>query len=83
MSQKRRIKAGNLADLQQVMWRTIGEVEALLDVRPVSPDLTLRAAHALAQLGNAYKGMLEIDIQARLLALEQALAVAERNRDDG
>jgi hypothetical protein len=76
MSRKRRIKAGNLADLQRALWQTIIEVEALLDTRPPDTNLVLRAAHALAQLASAYRGILEIDVEARLLALEQAQAEA-------
>jgi hypothetical protein len=79
MIRKRRIKAGNLAELQRVLWRTVLEVEALLDVRPPSTDLVLRAAHALAQLAGAYKGVAEMeDIEQRLSALERATA-ADRN----
>jgi hypothetical protein len=79
MSRKRHIKAGNLADLQRVLWRTVVEVEALLDTRPPSHDLVLRASHALAQLANAYKSVTEMaSIEERLSALERATA-AERN----
>ncbi len=53
MPRKRRHKAGNLADLQRVLWQVILEVEALLDARPPSCDLILRSAHALAQLAGA------------------------------
>jgi hypothetical protein len=79
MIRKRRIKAGNLAELQRVLWRTVLEVEALLDTRPPSTEVVLRCAHALAQLAGAYKGVVEVaDIEARLSALEQA-AAADRN----
>jgi hypothetical protein len=79
MSRKRHIKAGNLADLQRVLWRTVIAVEALLDTRPPSNDLVLRASHALAQLANAYKSVTEMaSIEERLSALEAA--DAERNR---
>jgi hypothetical protein len=84
MARRRHLKAGTLADLQRVLWRTVLEVEALLDTRPPSTEVVLRCAHALAQLAGAYKGILEIDVQDRLLALEQAQANAartERNRD--
>jgi hypothetical protein len=75
MRRKRYIKAGTLADLQRVLWRTVIEVEALLDARPVSNELTLKAAHALAQLANSYKGVAEVaDIEPRLRALERASA---------
>jgi hypothetical protein len=78
MSRKRRIKAGNLADLQRVLWRTVVEVESLLDTRPPSNDLTLRAAHALAQLAGAYRALSDsIDLEKRIEALE---AAAERTR---
>jgi hypothetical protein len=79
MSRKRRIRAGNLTDLQHVLWRTVIEVEALLDTRPPSNDLVLRASHALAQLANAYKSVTEMaSIEERLSALERATA-ADRN----
>ena len=84
MSRKRRKIVGDMKDLQRVIWHTIGEVEDLLDARPPDTNLVLRAAHALAQLGSTYKGILEVDVQARLLALEQAQtdgARAERERD--
>jgi hypothetical protein len=83
MSRKRRKIVGDMKDLQRVMWHTICEVEDLLDARPPDSNLVLRAAHALAQLGSAYKGILEIDIQARLLALEQAQAEAARAERNG
>jgi hypothetical protein len=74
MGRKRRIKAGNLADLQRVLWRTVVEVEALLDARPVSNELTLRAAHALAQLAGAYRALTEsISLEDRITALEHAI----------
>ncbi len=79
MRQKRRKPAGSLADLQRVMWKTILEVEELLDTRPASNDLVLRASHALAQLANAYKSVTEMaSIEERLSALERATA-ADRN----
>jgi hypothetical protein len=73
MRRKRHLKAGSLADLQRVLWRTVIEVEALLDARPVSSELTLKAAHGLAQLANAYKSVSEVaDLEPRLRALERA-----------
>jgi hypothetical protein len=77
MPRKRRHKAGNLADLQRVLWGLILEVEALLGNDPPA-DRVLRCAHAMAQLSGAYKGILEVNIEARLQALESA-SNAKRN----
>jgi hypothetical protein len=73
MARKRRLKAGNLADLQQILWATVLEVERLLDTRPPSNELILRSAHALAQLAGSYTRVVDAcDIVARLEALEEA-----------
>jgi hypothetical protein len=73
MLRKRRLKAGDLADLQRVLWRTIVEVESLLDTRPPSHELVLKSAHALAQLAGAYRAVTETaDLEARIEALERA-----------
>jgi hypothetical protein len=59
------------------LWRTILEVESLLDVRPPATDVVLKSAHALAQLAGAYTRLVETaDLEARLSALEQSM---ERN----
>ena len=80
MRRKRRLKSGNLADLRRVMWRTIVEVEALLDARPPSNDLVLKSAHALAQLAGSYTRLVETtDLETRLQALEAAMQ-AEQDR---
>jgi hypothetical protein len=77
MARKRRTKPGNLDDLRRVLWRTIMEVEALLDTRPPSSELVLKSAHALAQLAGAYRAITETaDLEARIVALE---IDAERN----
>jgi hypothetical protein len=77
MARKRRTKPGNLDDLRRVLWRTIMEVETLLDARPPSNDLVLKSAHALAQLAGAYRAVTETaDLEARIVALE---IDAERN----
>jgi hypothetical protein len=63
---------GDITHLRRVLWRTILEVEALLDARPPSSELVLKSAHALAQLAGAYRGVLQVsDIADRLTALEQ------------
>jgi hypothetical protein len=74
MTRKRRLKAGNLADLQQILWATVLEVERLLDTRPPSNDLVLRSANTLAQLAAAYTRLIETTgLAERIAALEQAL----------
>ena len=78
MARKRRRKAGNLTDLQRVLWAMILKVEELLDGDPPS-ERVLRCAHALAQLAGAYKGVYETsEIEKRLEALEAAVS-ADRN----
>jgi hypothetical protein len=80
MPRKRPHTPGSLAQLRAVLWRTIREVEDLLDVRPCSTETVLKSAHALAQLAGAYRGVLEVvDIEARLAKLE---AAAERRGDE-
>lgn len=72
MARKRRRKPGDVAQLQAVLWQTIIEVEGVLDTRPPSHELILKAAHALAQLAGVYGRILEVvDLDARLTALEQ------------
>jgi hypothetical protein len=76
---KRRLKSGDLSDLRRVLWRTIVEVEALLDTRPPSNDLVLKSAHALAQLAGAYTKLVETaDLETRLAMLEATLSAENR-----
>jgi hypothetical protein len=78
MARKRYRKPGDLTQLRAVLWRTILEVEDLLDVPQRPPDLVLKSAHALAQLAGAYRAVLEtVDIDARLTALEHRLSRTE------
>ena len=73
MARKRRVKPGNLHDLQRVLWTAIVECEALLDVRPCATDVVLRSAHVLAQLSTAYRGVVEIvSIEECVTKLEAA-----------
>ncbi len=79
MRRKRRLKSGDLSDLRRVLWRTIVEVEALLDTRPPSNDLVLKSAHALAQLAGAYTKLVETaDLETRLAMLEATLSAENR-----
>lgn len=56
----------------QVLWRTIVEVDRLLDARPASNDLVLKSAHALAQLANSYASLTRAtDLEARVKRLEE------------
>jgi hypothetical protein len=71
MARKYRPKAGDLTQLRAVLWRTIVEVEGLLDVRPPATDVVLKSAHALAQLAGAYTKLTETtELEARISALE-------------
>ena len=77
MARKRYRKPGDLGQLRAVLWRTIVEVEQLLDTRPPGHELVLKSAHALAQLAGAYTRLVETaDLEERIQRLE---AAAERN----
>jgi hypothetical protein len=74
---RRRAKPGTLEQLTAVLWRTVLEIEALLNEDECPPDRVLRSAHALAQLAGAYRAVIETaDFEARLSALEHSM---ERN----
>jgi hypothetical protein len=80
MARKYRPKAGDLTQLRSVLWRTILEVEGLLDVRPPATDVVLKSAHALAQLAGAYTKLVETaDLERRLQALEDAMQAGKKN----
>ena len=63
------------------MWRTILEVEALLEEPPRSTEVVLKSAHALAQLAGAYTKLVETaDLEPRLQALESAMQAGKEAR---
>jgi hypothetical protein len=63
-----------LEQLTAVLWRCVLEVEALLNEDECPPDRVLKAAHALAQLAGAYRGVMEVaELEPRLQALEAAM----------
>jgi hypothetical protein len=81
MARHRYRKPGDLTQLRAVLWRTILEVEALLDVRPPSNELVIKSAHALAQLAGSYTRLVETaDLEARLQALEAAMQAGKEAR---
>jgi hypothetical protein len=81
MARKRHRKPGDLTQLRAVLWRTILEVEALLDARPPSNELVIKSAHALAQLAGSYTRLVETaDLEARLQALEAAMQAGKEAR---
>lgn len=70
---RRRAKAGDLEALRREMWHAIRKVADLLDRPNPEPADLVRAANALAALGNSYRGVTEAsDLVARLEALEAA-----------
>ena len=74
MPHRRSRQAGDLTQLRRVLWRTIVEVEALLDTRPPANELVLKAAHALSQLGGTYVKVSEVaELEQRVAALEASL----------
>ena len=71
---RRRAKAGNLEALRREMWHAIRKVADLLDAPDAEPSDLVRAANALAALGNAYRGVTEAaELVQRIEALEQAV----------
>jgi hypothetical protein len=79
MPRRRSRQPGDLTQLRRVLWRTILEVEDLLDALERPPDLVLKSAHALAQLAGAYTKLVETaGLEARLQALE---AVMQAGKD--
>jgi hypothetical protein len=53
------------------MWWAILRAEEVLDTVEASPELRLRAVHALSQVAGSYARLLETsDLEARLTALE-------------
>jgi ATP:corrinoid adenosyltransferase len=81
MARKRHRKPGDLSQLRAVLWRTILEVEALLDARPPATELVIKSAHALAQLAGSYTRLVETaDLEARLQALEAAMQEGKEAR---
>ena len=71
MARKRCGKPGDLVQLRAVLWRTILEVEALLNARPPATEVVMKSAHALAQLAGAYTKLTETtELEARIAALE-------------
>lgn len=56
------------------MWHAVRKVSDILDDPDADPGDTIRAANALAALGNAYRGVTETsDLEQRLAALETAV----------
>lgn len=72
---RRRSKAGDLEALRREMWHAVRKVSDILDDPDADPGDTIRAANALAALGNAYRGVTETSVlEERLAALEAAVA---------
>lgn len=73
LSKKRRRKAGDLEQLQKVLWSAIMSAEATL-YGAVDAELVLKAVHAIAQASSQYAKLLEVgELEARLSALEERL----------
>ena len=77
---KRCGKPGDLLALRRILWRAIVDTKALTDYEK-TPELVLKTAHALAQLGASYRALVEAsDVNQRLTAVEDALARHEAHR---
>ncbi len=74
LAQRRRRKPGDLPKLMKALWETIRDVEEALETA-ATPDDTCRGAHAMAACANSYVKLLQVgEYEARLAALETALA---------
>ena len=72
---RRRRKAGDLEALRREMWHAVWRVGEVLDSPHADVAELLRAANALAALGNAYRGVSETaELVPRLEAIEARLA---------
>jgi hypothetical protein len=71
MARKRYTKPGDLMQLRRVLWQEILDVRALTGGDAPAPELVLRSAHALSQLGAVYLKLTEAaDLEKRIQALE-------------
>lgn len=71
---KRRPKPGDTAALRRVMWGAILRTEDVLLNKSNEPELTLRAANALATLGGAYGNITKTHaLEAEINALQEDL----------
>jgi hypothetical protein len=74
MAKRRLRKPGDLRSLQRMLWQALIECERVL-MHAADDEMTLRAAHAVGQVGGQYSKLLEIgEFESRLAALEAALA---------
>lgn len=70
---RRRAKAGDLAALQRELWHVLRKLTDAIDADGLEVADLVRAANALAALGNAYRGVTEAaELVPRLEALEAA-----------
>jgi hypothetical protein len=56
---RRRAAAGDLSALRREMWFAVLRVSELLDDTTTPPELVIKAANALAALGNSYNRVTE------------------------
>ncbi len=69
LTRKANSKPKNLQDVAQKLWRALETAEALLEED--SPELRLKAVHAVTQSAAAYARVYEVgELEARLEALE-------------
>ena len=73
MGKKLRGKPGNMAEVQRILWHTLKRAQGILDTATEDEE-TLRACHAVSQIAGQYVKLLALgEMEARILALEQAL----------
>jgi hypothetical protein len=72
MGKKARGKPGDLAELLAMLWGALLEAQDVLTQAPEdSPELRLKAVHAISQCGGQYARLLEVgELEACLAALE-------------
>jgi hypothetical protein len=76
LARKSARKPGDLRGLQRKLWGAILHCEDVLEAAD-TPELRLRAIHAMSQATGAYVRVLEVgELEARLTALEKRMEVA-------
>ena len=78
---KRPRKPGDLHALQRKLWWALLRAEEVLDTEGAPTEQRLRAVHAISQTAATYANLLKTsDLEARILALEQALQQRRHGR---
>jgi hypothetical protein len=79
MSARPQRRSGNLPALKVEVWAAIRAASGIIADPETPTEMRLRAVSAIATAASVYRGILEIDVQAQILAIEEAARTAGRN----